>query len=109
MRNLLSVAVFSLLLLSPVVQAEEPTTSHHAATEHGAAVTHTQGVLKAWNPHKVSIAHPAIESLGWPPMTMNFLQPQPPLAELPADTPIEFSFRQVDGGYQLITLSASQQ
>ncbi|AML57626.1 hypothetical protein AXX16_1918 [Serratia rubidaea] len=96
MRNLLSVAVFS-LLLSPVVLAAEP------------AVTHSQGVLKAWNSHKVSIAHPAIESLGWPPMTMNFLQPQPPLAELPADTPIEFSFRQVDGGYQLIALSASQQ
>ncbi|MBH1929407.1 copper-binding protein [Serratia rubidaea] len=107
MRNLLSVAVFS-LLLSPVVLAAEPAASHSAAV-HNAAVTHSQGVLKAWNSHKVSIAHPAIESLGWPPMTMNFLQPQPPLAELPADTPIEFSFRQVDGGYQLIALSASQQ
>lgn len=107
MRNLLSVAVFS-LLLSPVVLAAEPAASHSAAV-HDAVVTHSQGVLKAWNSHKVSIAHPAIESLGWPPMTMNFLQPQPPLAELPADTPIEFSFRQVDGGYQLIALSASQQ
>lgn len=107
MRNLLSVAVFS-LLLSPVVLAAEPAASHSAAV-YDAAVTHSQGVLKAWNSHKVSIAHPAIESLGWPPMTMNFLQPQPPLAELPADTPIEFSFRQVDGGYQLIALSASQQ
>ncbi|AGB83384.1 hypothetical protein D781_3153 [Serratia sp. FGI94] len=107
MRNLLSVAVFS-LLLSPVVLAAEPAASHSAAV-HDTAVTHSQGVLKAWNSHKVSIAHPAIESLGWPPMTMNFLQPQPPLAALPADTPIEFSFRQVDGGYQLIALSASQQ
>lgn len=58
MRNLLSVAVFS-LLLSSVVLAAEPAASHSAAV-HDTAVTHSQGVLKAWNSHKVSIAHPAL-------------------------------------------------
>jgi Cu(I)/Ag(I) efflux system protein CusF len=108
MRNLFVVftAVFISLFLSSVVSAEEMQHHHHATQD--AAVYHAKGVVKAWGEQKVLLAHPAIPALNWPPMTMNFLQPSSPLPALAAGTAVDFSFRQVDGGYQLTAIGASQ-
>lgn len=105
MRNLFT-AIFISLFFSSFVSAEEM--QHHQHATPSTAVYHTKGVVKAWGEQKVSLAHPAIPALSWPPMTMNFLQPQPPLPALAAGTKVDFSFRQVDGGYQLTAISASQ-
>lgn len=105
MRNLIT-AVFISLMFSSFVSAAEM--QHHQHASQDAAVYHSKGTIKAWGEQKVSLAHPAIPALNWPPMTMNFLQPQPPLPALAAGTAVEFSFRQVDGGYQLTSISASQ-
>ncbi|WP_431225608.1 copper-binding protein [Serratia sp. L9] len=105
MRNLIT-AIFISLFFSSFVSAEEM--QHHQHAMPSATVYHTKGVVKAWGEQKVSLSHPAIAALSWPPMTMNFLQPQPPLPALAAGTKVDFSFRQVDGGYQLTAISASQ-
>lgn len=98
--------VFISLFFSAFVSAE--VMQHHQHATSSAAVYHSTGTVKAWGEQKVSLAHPAIPALNWPPMTMNFLQPQPPLPALAAGTAVEFSFRQVDGGYQLTAIRASQ-
>lgn len=54
------------------------------------------------------VAAPAAPALNWPPMTMSFLLPPPAVSALPAGTPVDFSFRQVAGGYQLTAIHASQ-
>lgn len=105
MRNLIT-AVFIFGLFSSSISAEEM--QHHQHASQDAAVYHSTGTVKAWGERKVSLAHPAIPALNWPPMTMNFLQPQPPLPALVAGTAVTFSFRQVEGGYQLTAISASQ-
>ncbi len=105
MRNLIT-AVFISLFFSSFVSAEQM--QHHQHDVQSTAVYHSKGTVKAWSERKVSLAHPAIPALNWPPMTMNFLQPQPPLPALAAGTVVDFSFRQVDGGYQLTAISASQ-
>jgi Cu(I)/Ag(I) efflux system protein CusF len=106
MRNLFAVVFFSAFFSSSVFAADM------AMHQHGAEATseiHSQGVIKAWGEQKVTIAHQAIPALSWPPMTMNFTQPKPALAALPVSTQVDFSFLPVDGGYQLIAISASQQ
>ncbi|AHG18811.1 copper-binding protein [Chania multitudinisentens RB-25] len=107
MRNLFAIIFISLFLSSAAVAAEMQHHQHAAPAE--ATVYHSTGIVKAWGETKVLLAHPAIPALSWPPMTMNFLQPQPPLPALAAGTAVDFSFHQVDGGYQLTAISASQQ
>ncbi|WP_416260521.1 copper-binding protein [Gibbsiella quercinecans] len=100
MRNLM--AAMALFLLFSVAAPAAP-----ALAPSSYAEIHAQGVIKAWRPQAVSIAHQAIPALNWPPMTMSFLLP-PPVSALPAGTPVDFSFRQVAGGYQLTAIHASQ-
>lgn len=101
MRNLM--AAMALFLLFPVAAPAAP-----ALAPSSSAEIHAQGVIKAWRPQAVSIAHQSIPALNWPPMTMSFLLPQPAVSALPAGTPVDFSFRQVAGGYQLTAIHASQ-
>ncbi|MFZ1874941.1 MAG: copper-binding protein [Chania sp.] len=107
MRNLFA-AVFISLFFSSAAVAEQMQHHQHAAPAE-ATVYHSTGIVKTWSDKKVLLAHPAIPALSWPPMTMNFLQPQPPFKPLAAGAQVDFSFRQVDGGYQLTAISASQQ
>ncbi|KFK93320.1 MULTISPECIES: copper-binding protein [unclassified Serratia (in: enterobacteria)] len=100
--------IFISLFFSSAAVAEQMQHHQHAAPAE-ASVYHSTGVVKAWGDNKVLLAHPAIPALNWPPMTMNFLQPQPALPALAVGAQVDFSFRQVDGGYQLTAIRASQQ
>lgn len=107
MRNLFA-AVLITLLFSSVASAADMAMQHSAVTP--TVEIHSQGVIKAWDERKVSIAHQAIPALNWPPMTMSFQLPSSPLlTALPVGTAVDFSFLPVDGGYQLVAVAAARQ
>ncbi|MEA9392870.1 copper-binding protein [Acerihabitans sp. TG2] len=70
---------------------------------------HSQGTIKRWNAQGVAIAHHAVPSLNWPPMTMTFSLP-PALAAHPlaSGTEVDFSFHQDDQGYSLTAIHPIQ-
>ncbi|MGQ8776296.1 copper-binding protein [Serratia sp. NA_112.1] len=106
MRNLFAVVLIT-LFFSSVVSAADMAMQHSAVKP--AVEIHSQGVIKAWDERKVSIAHQAIPALNWPPMTMSFQLPSSPsLTALPVGTEVDFSFLPVDGGYQLIAIAAAR-
>jgi len=107
MRNLFAVVLIT-LLFSFVASAADMAMQHSAVKPD--VEIHSQGVIKAWDERKVSIAHQAIPALNWPPMTMSFQLPSSPsLTALPAGTAVDFSFLPVDGGYQLVAVAAARQ
>lgn len=70
---------------------------------------HSQGIIKRWHAQGVAIAHHAVPTLNWPPMTMTFSLP-PALAGHPLaiGTTVDFSFRQDDQGYSLTAIHPIQ-
>ncbi len=107
MRNLFAVVLIT-LLFSFVASAADMAMQHSAVKPD--VEIHSQGVIKAWDERKVSIAHQAIPALNWPPMTMSFQLPSSPLlTALPVGTAVDFSFLSVDGGYQLVAVAAARQ
>ncbi|CAI0709980.1 copper-binding protein [Serratia proteamaculans] len=107
MRNLFA-AVLITLLFSSVASAADMAMQHSAVTP--TVEIHSQGVIKAWDERKVSIAHQAIPALNWPPMIMSFQLPSSPLlTALPVGTAVDFSFLPVDGGYRLIAIATARQ
>ncbi|QJW54471.1 Cation efflux system protein CusF [Serratia plymuthica] len=107
MRNVFVAVVFTLFF------AFTSSAADRAMQDPAAKPTveiHSQGIIKAWDVRKVSIAHQAIPALDWPPMTMSFLlPPAPSFAALPVGTAVDFSFLPIDGGYQLIAVAAARQ
>ena len=81
-----------------------PATAAPSSREH-----HSQGIIKRWDAQGVAIAHHAVPSLNWPPMTMTFSLP-PALAGHPLaiGTQVDFSFRQDDQGYSLTAIHPIQ-
>lgn len=62
------------------------------------ATHHAVGVVKQVNGNTVLIAHGAIQSLGWPPMTMPFAaKDKRLLAGLKDGVTVDFDFVQEDG------------
>ncbi|WP_099065664.1 copper-binding protein [Serratia sp. BW106] len=107
MRNLFAVVLITLFFSSAASAADMA--MQHSAVKPDVEI-HSQGVIKAWDERKVSIAHQAIPALNWPPMTMSFQLPSSPLlTALPAGTAVDFSFLPVDGGYQLVAVAAARQ
>lgn len=106
MRNLFAVVLIT-LFFSSAASAADMAMQHSAAKP--TAELHSQGIIKAWDERKVTIAHQAIPALNWPPMTMSFLLPSSPsLTALPVGTAVDFSFLPIDGGYQLMTIATAQ-
>ncbi|WP_114191876.1 copper-binding protein [Edaphovirga cremea] len=113
MRALLTFLIITFAFSSPYLLADTHTMDHsHHAMPHGMSVAgntsaiQSQGVIKKWQADRVTLAHPAIPELNWPPMTMTFLLPtSQPQHELPTGTAVDFSFVQTDAGYQLLTLT----
>lgn len=106
MRNVFTAVVFTLFFAFTASAADMAMQDPSAKT---AVEIHSQGVIKAWDEQKVSIAHQAIPALNWPPMTMSFLLPSSPsFAALPVGTAVDFSFLPIDGGYRLIAIAAAR-
>lgn len=111
MKTLTLYAVLALFAASGAAHAEMHEHNHDMA-QHQMAMTKDassqhqgMGVIKAVNEkaHKVQIAHEAISSLKWPPMTMWFgLQGELP-HELKAGDSVKFDLQQLDGKKWSIT------
>lgn len=77
------------------------------ATSGGEMNSHSAtGKVTAIDEQSITLDHSAVETLGWPAMTMSF---QKPTEGLPADLTIgdsvRFTFKKVDDGYQIETIS----
>jgi len=79
--------------------AEAPEVSGKAAQIHSGT-----GTVTAIDGNQVTIAHGAIESVGWPAMTMGFDPPARVPQGIQAGTQVNFSFRQDNGTYVLTSL-----
>lgn len=87
--------------VQPALSAPEH--NHGAVAQANAAQTHkTSGVVKKVDPAtgKVTLAHGAVTTLNWPPMTMAFtVQDKSMLAKLPQEKKVEFEFQQRGSDY----------
>ncbi|MDD4978913.1 MAG: copper-binding protein [Gallionella sp.] len=111
MKTISLYAALALFAASGAAHAEMQE-HHHDMAQHQMAMSKdasTQhqgvGVIKAVNEkaHKVQIAHEAIPSLKWPPMTMWFgLQGELP-HEIKAGESVKFDLQQLDGKKWSIT------
>lgn len=64
------------------------------------------GVIKTWRDNSVSIAHSPVAQLNWPAMTMNFALDDYQGEKLAAGQQVNFTFRQTDSGYALVSITA---
>ncbi|MDR0805918.1 MAG: copper-binding protein [Enterobacteriaceae bacterium] len=80
--------------------------SHNASSDTSAKIYTGIGVVKAWNEESVSIAHQPIPQLNWPSMVMSFELQGYTGKTFPAEQQIEFTFKQTDSGYALVSADA---
>lgn len=64
------------------------------------------GVIKAWRDNSVAIAHGPVAPLNWPAMTMSFALGDYQGEKLTAGQRVDFTFRQTDSGYALVSITA---
>lgn len=64
------------------------------------------GVIKSWSDSAVSISHHPIAALNWPAMTMSFDLTGYTGARFTAGQQVDFTFRQTDSGYALVSAQA---
>lgn len=104
MKSISLYAVLVLLAFSVTAHAEMH--EHHHDMAQQASSTHQGvGIIKAVNEqaHKVQIAHDAIPSLNWPPMTMWFGMQGALPQDLKAGDSVKFDLQQLDGKNWSIT------
>jgi Cu(I)/Ag(I) efflux system protein CusF len=77
-----------------------------SATQQAPAAN-AEGTIKAIDAtkHTVTIAHGAVASLQWPPMTMGFVATQEQLAGLAVGDRVRFSFRMEGSKATLVSIS----
>ena len=84
---------------------ENRLTGEAAQTPGEAVQVHSgTGTVKAVAGNRVKIAHGAIESVGWPAMTMTFAAPTGVPQGVEAGSQVNFSFRQDNGAYVLTSV-----
>ncbi|HCW0703506.1 TPA: copper-binding protein [Klebsiella oxytoca] len=74
--------------------------------ENTAALYSASGVIKAWRDDAVVIAHSPVPGLKWPAMTMSFALDGHQDKKLPVGQQVDFTFRQTDSGYALVSITA---
>ncbi|AYZ50535.1 copper-binding protein [Klebsiella oxytoca] len=74
--------------------------------ENTAALYSASGVIKAWRDDAVMIAHSPVPGLNWPAMTMSFALDGHQDKKLPVGQQVDFTFRQTDSGYALVSITA---
>lgn len=77
---------------------DPPHAAAKAATARGVGIVRSVDAANG----KVTLQHEAIESLGWPPMTMAFTVSDPKLLQgLAPGMKVRFAFVQQPGGYRI--------
>lgn len=75
-------------------------------SDDAATIYSGTGTIKSWGDSAVSIAHHPIAQLNWPAMTMSFDLSGYQGATFTAGQQVDFTFRQTDSGYALVSVSA---
>ncbi len=84
------------------VETESRQSAEAAQAAGEAAQVHSgTGTVKAIAGGQVAIAHGAIQSIGWPAMTMKFKAPTSIPQGVQSGTQVDFGFRQENGSYVL--------
>ncbi|MFC0140233.1 copper-binding protein [Erwinia mallotivora] len=81
----------------------QPLSARHS---DAAQVFASSGTIKAWGEDTVSLAHQPIPQLNWPAMTMHFSLDGYQGQRFTAGQQVNFTFRQTDSGYALISVTA---
>lgn len=104
MKTISLFAVLVLLATSATARAEMHE-HHHDMAQQASSPHQGLGVIKAVNAqaHKVQIAHDAIPSLNWPPMTMWFGVQGALPQDLKAGDSVKFDLQQLEGKKWSIT------
>lgn len=116
MRKFILLLNVLILSTSSFIASAEPVMNaaarDHAHMSHAPASQENEqphysgtGVIKAWSNNSVSIAHKAIPALHWPAMTMSFSLADYQGEPLAPGQQIDFTFRQHDAGYALLSAS----
>ena len=110
-----SVLTFSFTSLS--ASAEDGAMHHHNMSamaqmtgmdkpDDSATLYSASGVIKAWRDNAVVIAHAPVAELNWPAMTMSFALGANHDKRLAVGQKVDFTFRQTDSGYELVSMTA---
>ncbi|BFO34787.1 MULTISPECIES: copper-binding protein [Klebsiella] len=74
--------------------------------DDSATLYSASGVIKAWRDNAVVIAHAPVAELNWPAMTMSFALGANHDKKLAVGQKVDFTFRQTDSGYALVSMTA---
>ena len=74
--------------------------------DDSATLYSASGVIKAWRDDAVVIAHSPVTELNWPAMTMSFALADNHDKKLAVGQKVDFTFRQTDSGYALVSMTA---
>ncbi|MEN0617099.1 copper-binding protein [Klebsiella indica] len=110
-------SVLTLSTASFIASAEESAMHHHNMSamadmpgmnsqDNSAPIYSASGVIKAWRDNAVAIAHGPVTQLNWPAMTMSFALDDYQGEKLMAGQRVDFTFRQTDSGYALVSITA---
>lgn len=114
---LLITSVLTFTAISFTASAEDSAMHHHNMStmtdmsdmnKQGDPVTtySANGLIKAWRDNSVSIAHSPVAQLNWPAMTMSFALGEYQGGKLAVGQRVNFTFRQTDSGYALVSITA---
>ena len=114
---LLIISVLTFSFTSFTASAEDSAIHHHNVStmadmpgmnkpEDPATLYSASGVIKAWRDDAVVIAHSPVARLNWPAMTMSFALADNRDKKLAVGQPVNFTFRQTDSGYALVSMTA---
>jgi Cu(I)/Ag(I) efflux system protein CusF len=100
-------AVAALLSLTACGPSGPDSQEQQKQQPQAAAATHSaSGTVESVSGSNVTIAHGAVESIGWPAMTMTFAaEDDTLLAGVKPGDRVSFEFLQANGGYRLTRLS----
>lgn len=114
---LLITSVLTFTAVSFTASAEDSTMHHHNMStmtdmsdmnkQDDSVTTYSaNGLIKAWRDNSVSIAHSPVAQLNWPAMTMSFALGEYQGEKLAVGQRVNFTFRQTDSGYALVSITA---
>ncbi|WP_228727482.1 copper-binding protein [Klebsiella sp. RHBSTW-00215] len=114
---LLITSVLTFTAVSFTASAEDSTMHHHNMStmtdmsdmnkQDDSVTTYSaNGLINAWRDNSVSIAHSPVAQLNWPAMTMSFALGEYQGEKLAVGQRVNFTFRQTDSGYALVTITA---
>lgn len=114
---LLITSVLTFSFSAFTASAEDAAMHHHTMSsmadmpemkkaDDSATLYSASGVIKAWRDDAVVIAHSPVTELNWPAKTMSFALADNHDKKLAVGAQVDFTFRQTDSGYAIVSITA---